>query len=163
MSSSALLALGLLMLFFIHAPASPSVEVTSGRGATKIVTVTAGRTVTLDITSDTGIGSATVTLGKARPERLVLRLHLKGLEHFSLTQGNTELGMAVSSATEHPAHRWVTRLDDPKHAEEPVAEGNPLWMPMRTGDGCFAIEAPKTVLEGKEATLTVRWIDFYRE
>ncbi|HOF87786.1 MAG TPA: hypothetical protein PLZ36_06735 [Armatimonadota bacterium] len=161
MSSAAALVVGVLALLFLHRSSpAPVVHAAPGRGATAITTAARGNTVTVDITSEGGIGSATITLGDPRPARLIIRLHLKGLEHFSLTQGDTTLGAAVGSGADHPVRRWIMRRGEAEEA--PLAEGSPLWMPLTRGDDAFTLEAPTPLLHGDAAELALHWVDFYR-
>lgn len=106
-----------------------------------------------------------MTVGARKPARLTVRLPLKGLEHFSVSDGKTTLGLAVSSDAEHRVRRWAMHNDDAKREETPVAAGDPLWMPLRTlpDHGGFEIDIPRALYGGTDAVeLQVNWVDFYR-
>jgi hypothetical protein len=156
-----------LLLLLLSSPSPPALHVDvvgTPRGGV-VAPMVAERTATLDIVSERGIGEAVVKIGRVRPERLTVRLHLKGLEHFSITDGKTTLGVAVSSDAAHQARRWVMRHDDPKREEVPVAEGDPLWMAVRLmpNDELFEIDIPPAAYPGNNPVeLKLYWVDFYR-
>jgi hypothetical protein len=152
-----LLILGVLGVCLWRSPASP-ITVVPGSGTTTVTATTSGRMATVDITSDRGIGSATITLGRIRPTRLRLRLHLRGLEQCTLSQGATTLGLSVASTADHTIRRWVTH----DHTELPVTASDPRWLPLRMGDDVYVIDVPQVILTGDTPALTVQWVDFFR-
>ena len=53
---------------------------------------------TLDVSSPSGIGGATITLAKGKwPTTVIVRLHLSGLESFAISNGKTKLTGSVLS------------------------------------------------------------------
>ena len=74
------------------------------------------------------------------PETVVLRLHLKGLEHFRASNGKATLEAAVSVRDGKPKVRlWKDSKED-----APLDEKSPFWMDVRilTGEGKPAKELP---------------------
>ena len=112
-----------------------------------------------------------ISHSKNWPNSVTLRLHLKGLEHFKVTNGETTLKAAVSSHGGKQAVRlW---LDDKE--KSPLNAKSPLWMMVRMmgedgksaetiplKDGYFEMQLPKALLEDDPKSITVNWIDFYR-
>jgi hypothetical protein len=123
-------------------------------------------TVTVD--SPRGISSATLErTGKAWPKTVVLRLNLNGLENLRITAGEVTLEGSVSL----PEGKPLLRLWDGKE----VAPGDPFWMDVQVLDkngkpaeaiplhgGCFVLTLPPALLKDNPQSITVRWIDFYR-
>lgn len=133
------------------------------------VTVTAGdRGVTVDIRSQTGIGSATlIQLLDPAPAALTLRLHLKGLETLRFTYAEAEITVRVSSTSPGLVGQEV-RLA----GAEPQAIGpdSPYWLAVRLPEGqsiplasgAIEVTAPPAFLASGARTFALQWIDFYR-
>ena len=84
-------------------PMSPGVKFEGQRGADSSVVEAVEGGVRVAIHSERGIGRGTITrVGAHWPEKLVLRLHLKGLEGLTLTAGDLrlrgELGIGTTDA-----------------------------------------------------------------
>ncbi len=142
-----------------HAPAP--VRVMQSRAVDRVAVQRDGKTDLVAIWSEHGIGNATLALGDGpRPRRLAFRLHLRGLEHFRLQYGKRTLIVTASSGAEPDIHRYELR--ETSREETPIAAGSPLWMPVQRGVDYFEIEAPADFLTGTDRTLTLHWIDFYR-
>ena len=125
----------------------------------------------VDIDSPTGIGAATFELESgAMPEKLILRLHLTGLEEFRLV--STQDTIAASASSSEPFSITDQRV---------IASGNeyfitpidPLWMKIeivsdqRTKTiplekGYFEVMIPKEFVRSAGNSFEVQWIDFYR-
>ena len=105
------------------------------------------------------------------PDAVVLRLHLKGLESFRASNGKVTLDAAVSIQEGKPKVRlWKDGKED-----APLDEKSPFWMDVRilTGDGkpakelplkdgYFEMALPRAFFEGNPKSITLNWIDFYR-
>ena len=105
------------------------------------------------------------------PEAVVLRLHLKGLSSFRASNGKVTLDAAVSIHEGKPKVRlWKDGKED-----APLDEKSPFWMDVRilTGDGkpakelplkdgYFEMTLPRAFFEGNPKSITLNWIDFYR-
>jgi len=122
--------------------------------------------------SPLGIGQATIERTVEQwPNMVTLRLHLKGLERFRVTHGNTTLEASVSSHHDNLRFRlWVNQKEN-----ELIDSDSKHWMEIRmVGDdgktinaiplnnGFFEMHLPKAFFEENPKTLTIHWIDFYR-
>jgi hypothetical protein len=101
------------------------------------------------------------------PDTVLLHLHLKGLEHFEVTNGKVTLEAAGAGPGER---QWKDGMED-----SPLNPRSPYWMETRViskdekptnsiplTDGYFEIQLPKALLEDNPKSITVSWIDFYR-
>ena len=122
------------------------------------------------VRSPRGIGSATIHR-EAWPEKVRLRLHLRGLEELTIRSGSTTLKASVLS---HSGHRRLARVVNDGQ-EKDVEEGSPYWTEIKTfalngelvqglpGDGgYFEMIVPQRLLETQPESLAIDWIDFYR-
>jgi hypothetical protein len=106
------------------------------------------------------------------PKAVVLRLYLKGLSSFRASNGKVTLDAAVSMEEgKQKVRMWKDGKED-----APLDETSPLWMDIRilTGDGkpakelllkdgYFEMALPRAFFEGSPKSITLNWIDFYRE
>ncbi len=105
------------------------------------------------------------------PKEMVLRLHLKGLESFRASNGKSTLAAAVSiQQGKSKVRLWKDGKED-----APLDEKSPWWMTVRVlgndgkparelplKDGYFEMTLPRAFFEGNPRSITVNWIDFYR-
>jgi len=128
-------------------------------------------TTTCSFTSPSGIGGATVHPGKPRPERMVVRMYLKGLEKFEVSNGKITWQVSVLS---HGEHRRLLHLVE-NGRRKAIDKKDPYWTEIRAFDakgkpieglpgkgGYFEIALPAPIVDGDPKSLNVRWIDFYR-
>jgi hypothetical protein len=122
------------------------------------------------VKSPFGISSAIIERnGEKWPDAVVLRLHLTGLENFRVTNDNLKLEASVSS------QNGIVRLWKDGKEDSPLDAKSPFWMGIRMigGDGkpaktiplkegYFEMTLPKAFFEGNPKSITVNWIDFYR-
>jgi hypothetical protein len=100
---------------------------------------------------------------------VVLRLHLKGLENFSVSNDKVKLEASVSSQ-DGKVRLWKDGKED-----TPLDTKGPYWTeiqmvgsdgkPAKTiplKDGYFEMQLPKAFFEGNPKSITLNWIDFYR-
>jgi hypothetical protein len=128
--------------------------------------------VTFTVKSPSGISQGVIERqGETWPKAVVLRLHLKGLESFRVSSGKVRLDAAVSIQEGKPKVRlWK----DGKEAA-PLDEKSPFWADIRIvggdakpakelplKDGYFGITLPRELFDGNPKTITVGWIDFFR-
>ena len=122
--------------------------------------------------SPSGIGEATIErTDEKRPNKILLRLHLKGLEHFQVAVGQIKVTAAFSSqdATQQ------LQLVQPGQKEVSIDPHSPFWMPIRLLDqagqptktiplkeGCFEASLPQKLFEENPRSIKLTWIDFYR-
>ena len=103
------------------------------------------------------------------PDIVMLRLHLKGLENFKVSNGIIMFEAAVS------AHDSTVRLWKDGKEDSPLDAKSPYWtevlifgddgIPVKTiplKDSYFEIQLPKALLEDNPKSITANWIDFYR-
>lgn len=125
-------------------------------------------TAIFDVSSQSGIGGATITLANGKwPTTVVLRLHLHGMESVAVSNGKIKLTGSVLSHNGNTKRLYLSEVG--KEGErEPGTEikvfdtaGKPInGLP---GDGgYFEITLPKALLEGQPKSLELGWIDFYR-
>ena len=151
---------------------SPQFKITTKRDTDKIVVTVDKQRTLFDIHSPSGISHAVIERTAAVwPEGMVLRLHLTGLESFQIKSGETTLHASVSShGGEKPVRLWKNEAED-----KPLDSTSPLWSEIRMigsdgkpsktiplKDGYFEIEIPKALREGNPQSITVSWVDFYR-
>jgi hypothetical protein len=125
------------------------------------------------VQSPFGISQAVVErLGDSWPETMVLRLHLKGLERFRASNGKVTLDAAVYiQEGKGKVRLWKDGKEDAL-----LDEKSPFWVDIRiTGsdgtpaqelplkDGYFEMTLPRAFFEGNPRTITLNWIDFYRQ
>jgi hypothetical protein len=141
-----------------------------GDGANATISIQ-DKTAVLDIHSRSGIGSATIErVSGPAPEKIVVRLRLKGLEEFRLSYDRTVIIARVSSSDS----RNITQSVDPPGGDErSLTPDSPHWMEIRIvsdqsppriplRQGSFEITLPKDVLGKGRRSFSIRWIDFYR-
>ncbi|UUO06522.1 hypothetical protein M4951_24660 [Blastopirellula sp. J2-11] len=145
------------------APKQAPLSVTVGREKTHVQILTEEKQTILDVVCPFGIDKATVkrTTGKW-PSPLVVRLHLKGLEAFTIgrvtwsvsSSGESLVSVSVpDGGTVHlgnNAYASVVRIVN-------SAEKIPL-----EAEGYFELTLPAKLFEGNPAELKLAWVDFYR-
>ena len=179
---AALLAVGPLLLLALPwvltacqaSPAQAVVTATPRRPDAQIeVTQTPTQTL-LAVVSQGGIGEADVSLTPgAKPSRLIIHLHLRGLEQFRLIYGDTIITVAVASVGQ-PIVRQQRSLVSAPVIEEPLTSTSRFWLPLRLvtdaasgakiplENGFFELEAPADLLAGDYRAFRFEWIDFFR-
>lgn len=122
------------------------------------------------VKSPSGISQAVIERQEDNwPKLVVLRLHLKGLESFRASNGKVRLDAAVSS------QGGKVRIWKDGNENAPLDAKSPLWTDIRIiggdgkpakvlplKDGYFEVTLPKTFFEGSPKSITVNWIDFFR-
>lgn len=122
------------------------------------------------VRSPLGISNAVLErVDEAWPDSVVLRLHLSGLESFKASNGKTTLGTAVSSP-DGKVRLWKDGNEDSALDAE-----SPYWVPVRIigsdgkptnviplKGGYFEMELPRKFFEDNPKSMTLKWIDFYR-
>ena len=152
-------------------PAAADFEIAT-RKAQARVAKTREDTAIFDVECPRGIGSAEITLKSgAWPDTLLVRLHLRGLESFKVSDGTTTVEASVSSHGDHAVR--VYRMES--NAEKGIERGSPLWTEIKALDvdgkpmgkipldkGHFEVTVPKAFLNSQTKTIRLEWIDFYR-
>jgi hypothetical protein len=128
--------------------------------------------VTVSVYSPFGISQAVIErTSKTWPDAVVLRLHLKGLENFWATNGKVKLEASASLKDSKP----VVRLWKDGRENAPLDAKSPYWMDIRIlsaegkqakeiplRGGYFEMQLPRALFEGNPKSITLNWIDFYR-
>lgn len=132
------------------------------------------KSVTFAITSKSGIGEATVRrLTPAWPKKVVLHLHLRGLEQLSILNEAAKVTLRASVQS-HGDHRRILQVSKGGTTSR-VEVGSPYFMKIGTFDekgrptstiplkaGYFQLEIPAAMLKGNPKQFSIGWIDFYR-
>ena len=122
------------------------------------------------IRSPFGISNATIERTTEQwPDKVVIQLRLKGLESFKLSTDKLKLEASVSS------HDCSVRLWKEGKEDSPLDSKSPYWMEIKIldnegeptksiplKDGSFEMALPNKFFEGNPKSITVDWIDFYR-
>ncbi|HET9910126.1 MAG TPA: hypothetical protein VFQ23_26010 [Anaerolineales bacterium] len=126
---------------------------------------------TVDIHSPTGIGSATLQLESgAMPEKIVLRLHLTGLEQFKLVSEQTTLTASGSSSEGFNLTGQSVLAAGNEYVITPI---DPLWTKVEIvsgqgskeiplGEGYFEITIPNEFIRRAGNSFEIQWINFFR-
>lgn len=147
----------------------PTFDIRTKKPADQVKVKVEKDTATLDVSSQSGIGSATITLAKGKwPTTVVVRLYLSGLESFAVSNGKTKLTGSVLSHSGNTKRIYLTEdgKDGEREPETTInvldAEGKPVKGLPDKG-GYFEITLPKALLECQPKTMELGWIDFYRQ
>lgn len=145
------------------------IAATVGRKDSTIEVRREGGAVLLDVRSEFGIDTATITRrGDEWPNRMIVRLHLAGLESFRATVGETTIEWSASAE----GKTRVALIGE--EVETTLAEDSPYFSPARvvglkrdddaaaTESVCFEVPLPAKLLEKNPRRIKLRWIDFYR-
>jgi len=172
---SIVVSLALLGLFACVASRTspPSFSIVTPKSSDRVTPAVSGAEAALDIFSETGIGAAEVRLKAGNfPQKMLLRLHLKGLEELRISCDGQILLASVSSSEEREIRqsRGVARGDSLEW--ETLEPGSRYWMEIRIvggnsriplTEGYFEVQLPRFFREDKIFQFSLRWIDFYRE
>jgi hypothetical protein len=157
-------------------PASVFIRLTGANLANDRVTAsTQGRDIVLDVHSGSGIGKAEISVkNKEWHDPLVVRLHLHGLEMLSVSNGEFSIRTSVPS---HPPYDSLVELVPTGAGQTPlgVTAASAYWMPVRIEnridpgrreipleDGYFEVRVPAVLLSDSPDTVSIEWIDFFR-
>ena len=151
---------------------NPQFKITTKRDTDKVEVKAEKDNTTFTIHSPVGISQAIIERTAEKwPDAVTIRLNLKGLESFQVTNGKVTLSASVSSNNEKQRVR-VWKDGDEKM---PLDDKSPFWMeilmigndgkpttdiPLK--DGYFEMALPKAFFEGDPKSITLNWIDFYR-
>jgi len=165
-----ILTIGLLAVVATTAADTPPFKITTKRDNDRVEVMTDKNKAILSIRSPFGISNAAIErTGEKWPDAVVLRLHLKGLENFKASNGQLKLDAAVSSQS------GKVRLWKDGREDDSLDATSQYWMDVRMvggdgklaeviplKDGYFEMQLPRALFEGNPKTITVNWIDFYR-
>ena len=148
----------------------PQFKITTKRDNDKVEVKVENDKSVFSVHSPFGISQAVIERADENWSDIVmLRLHLKGLENFKVSNGIITLEAAVSSQDS------IVRLWKDGKEDSPLDSKSPYWMEIRmvgndgkpttsipVTDGYFEIQLPKALFEDNPKSITVNWIDFYR-
>ncbi len=165
-------ALGLVACSIAIGPiegSEPEYHVSSLRPSAQATVSNEGNSAIVDVYSDNGIGSATITLVSGDwPESVVLRIHLQGLESLQFAYGETVINVSVNTQTQ------VLQSVTTGGADEAIDEQSSYWMPVTFQDkegtdvdkpiagGVIEVQTPADFHTENYQEFTINWIDFYR-
>lgn len=153
-----------------NADENPPYTITMKRDNDRVIVKAEKQKVVFSVHSPFGISNAVIErAGEKWPDAVVLRLHLKGLENFSVSNEKVKLEAAISSQ-DGKVRLWKDGKED-----TPLDAKSRYWMeiqmvgsdgkPARTiplKDGYLEMQLPKAFFEGNPKSITLNWIDFYR-
>ena len=125
---------------------------------------------TLSIRSPSGISQAVIERTQEHwPEKLVVRLHLQGMESLKIVSESIKLEASISSSN------GDFRIWRSGEEEKPLDEKSSLWfepklldskgnvskaIPLK--DGYIELQLPKALFAANPRSITLSWVDFYR-
>jgi len=151
---------------------TPPYRITTRRADDRVRVKAEKDKVIFSVRSPFGISHAVIERTDNKwPNAVLLRLHLKGLENFRASNGKVKLAAAVAVHDGKPKVRlWQDGKED-----APLDEKSPLWVDIRVlagdgkparelplKDGYFEIVLPRAFFQGNPRSITLSWIDFYR-
>jgi hypothetical protein len=150
----------------------PPFKITTKRADDRVDVRAEKDKVIVSIQSPFGISRTSIERGGEKWRAVVvLRLHLKGLENFKVTNGKVKL---EGSASLHDGKPQVRLWKDGKE-DAPLDARSPYWMDVRIGGGdgrqtkeiplrggYFELPLPGALFESNPKAVTASWIDFYR-
>ncbi len=151
------------------AGAQPSYSISVDGAGNQVTFTSSANAALFEVTSESGLGAAQVSQVSGQPPtKLVIRLHLRGLEEFDFDYGATKVIVSVSSHGDNAVSESVSRGGS---APTPIGPASPYWMPVEvmpspaSGDQAgrsFSVAAPNDYLQGTYRAFSMKWIDFYR-
>ncbi|MEZ4657669.1 MAG: hypothetical protein R2911_08865 [Caldilineaceae bacterium] len=125
--------------------------------------------LTIDVYSQRGIGSATLTFAHYFPDHLpdqiTLNLHLKGLEQFQITTDDQIIIANIPSSGNGDAIQSAAATSNDATQVQSISANNPLWLTvtkMGDADTYFSIVLPSPLFTQDVQSMTLKWVDFYR-
>ena len=126
-------------------------------------------TAIIEITSPSGIGSATFVLESGEmPEHIITQLHLNGLEEFRLISSDKSILSASIPGTgiQAQSQRKISG-----NSEQVLQSSDPLWFDIEIvsdsqkiplQDGYFEFALPMEFIKQSGRAFEIQWIDFFR-
>ena len=162
--------LGLMPMITAAGDDTQAFRITTRRTSDRVEVKKSDKKALFVVHSPVGISSATIErVTESWPDTIVIQLRLRGLEGFKLSNGTLKLEASVSS------HNGGQRLWKDGNEDALLDSKNPSWMEILIknadgkatktiplNEGCFEMQLPKSFSEGNPKTLTLSWIDFYR-
>ena len=173
-NASLVLLIGLVLAACVPPPAgsNPEISVSSSNPGDTITITSEENVGVIEVRSPGGIGAAQFELvSGAWPQKMIARLHLKGLEEFRLLYADTVI---VASASSGSSFNGGSQRILSSGTEEPILPGHPLWMEIRIisdqaapdiplEEGYFEITFPREFTEKAVSSFEIQWVDFFRQ
>jgi hypothetical protein len=152
-------------------PPEPVFRATLKNEADQVAFENQDGTTFVDIQSPSGIGSARLDLQSGTmPEKIIVNLHLAGLEEFRLSSEKITIAASFSSEGVITGNSQRIVSSD---KETPITPNHPYWLNIRRvtdqltpkippGGEYFEVEVPKQLLDELGNSFEILWIDFYR-
>jgi hypothetical protein len=147
---------------------TPILHVACQRTDTNLQIAHAQDATIIDIRCPFGIDTATINRASAEwPAKILVRLHLHGLESLQVKQDDLTIQWSVRSTGNNSTHVSLRQGRD----ETTLSEESPYFAPLRIvggggkiplKEGYFEVRLPKKLFEHNPDEIRVRWIDFYR-
>jgi hypothetical protein len=148
----------------------PTFKIATGRTNDRVDVKCEKDNVTFLFRSPLGISNATIEREHEHwPEKVTIQLQLSGLEKLKLSTELHKIEATVSS------HTGDVRLWKDGKEDTPLNQKSPFWMDVRIldrdgkptktiplRDGYFEMRLPKMFFDGNPRSITVNWLDFYR-
>jgi hypothetical protein len=137
----------------------------SGAG-NRVETLSDAGQVVFSVFSPGGIGSARVAVQGEWPPKILLRLHLDGLENLRLEYAATTIQLSLPVAQPDMALRTVVVAGENETLVE--EESSPYWMPVslqnneQPDDLYYEVSLPPDFWDSHATDFSFNWIDFYR-
>lgn len=146
----------------VAADDAPPVSVSETSGEVRVI-VEKEATI-IDITDPRGIGRAELKRTAMKwPAKIVLRLHLKGLESLKVTVGKAQLGWWVGGGK-----TLKTYMVQWKEGKETSLDGKSAWwsevkrVEEKEMASYFELTLPAGMFAENPETMHITWVDFYR-
>jgi hypothetical protein len=150
-----------------------ALEVTAHKAEDRAVVRTTGDHATIEVSSPSGIGGATLRRkGERWPTTLIVKLGLHGLEQFRVEDGESTLTVMVSSGGDR---RTTVTLREKGEEEIRVDRDGAYWAEVRfvdgqgrptranhERDGTIDISLPQQFYSRNRPAVTLKWVDFFR-
>lgn len=151
-------------------PVTEQFTITTRRDSDRVTVQSDDQQTVFAIHSPVGISGAEIMrTGDRWPARIVLQLHLSGLEQFTLAHDKQTIAASVSS------HNGTARVWISGQEETPLTPTSPDWLAIRLisrqvppvttiplKKGHFEIDLPQQFLHDNPQVFKLTWIDFYR-
>ncbi len=143
--------------------AQPAVAAKEFRVGTKVAIAGDAKQTSVEVRCERGIDTCVLQrIGEHWPAKFEFKLHLRGLESFQVTSGNTTLAWTVPSSGEGAAS---VNLRSGKR-EVTLTANDPLFTLAKKVKekeaGYFLVPIPAKLLADNPEQVKVQWIDFYR-
>lgn len=139
-----------------------------GRDSSRVQFLAEKNVTIVDVHSRVGIDRATIKRSTGHwPKTVRVRLHLRGLESFVASNAAVSVNWSVSNTGNHETHVSLKS----KTNESVIGKKNPYYTNVtRTGtkgkiplsDGYFEVLLPSKLFDRNPESISLRWIDFYR-